>query len=127
MSVVSFLPRATRVAFASAARTASANSAEIVLGNYYSGVIVSIDATAITATPSVTFSIQVLTPQGDWVSVLTSAAVTAAGDTLLYAGPNIATTANVSANIYLPNRIRIAATHADADSITYSVQVILIP
>lgn len=113
-------------AFASAARTASANSADVT--NYNSrGVHVVIDVTAITATPSVTFTIQGKDAlSGAYYTVLASAAITGVGTTALRVYPALTAAANTVANDVLPRTWRVAAVHGDADSITYSVGYSLI-
>lgn len=105
----------------SAARTASKNSAAFP-GAGANTLTVIIDATAITDTPSVVFTIERFNPVGnDWTAVLASAAVTAAGNTVLVVGPGVTTAANATQNTSVPHTWRVAAVNADADSITYSV------
>lgn len=86
-----------------------------------SGVRVRVHVTAITASPSVVVKIQGKNPDGTYTDLLSSAAITGTGDTVLTVYPGIAASANVSANNLLPAKWRVVATHADADSITYSV------
>lgn len=107
--------------FASAARTASANSADF--GNEgYRGVHVVIDATAATATPSVVFTIEGKDPvSGKYYTILASAAVTGISTTVLRVFPGATAAANTVANDGIPGTWRVTATAADADSITYSV------
>jgi hypothetical protein len=107
--------------FASAARTASADSADQI--NYYwRGAVITIDVTAITDTPSVVFTVQGKSTLGsDYYTILASAAVTATGQTVLRVYPGLTASANVVANDVLPYKWRVSAVHADADSITYSV------
>lgn len=107
--------------FASAARTATVNSADLTNHNGR-GVIVVIDVTAIALTPSVTFAIQGKDAEsGKYVSILTSVAITGTGTTKLEVGPGLTAAANTVANAQLPRTWRVTATHADTDSITYSV------
>jgi hypothetical protein len=116
----------TGTAFASAARTATGNSGDLDNGNA-KGVVVFVNVTATAATPSVTFAIQAKDPaSGEYVSLLVSAAVTAAGMTMLTVYPGVTAAANVSASAVLPKTWRVLATHGDADSITYSVGYSLI-
>lgn len=105
---------------ASAARTASVNSAD--QRNYNaSGLALTIDVTAITATPSVTFAVKYKDSlSGKYVTLLTSAAITAVGTTVLRIGPWLTAAANLVARDVLPVVWRVEATHGDADSITYS-------
>lgn len=107
--------------YASAARTATPDTVELEVAGYR-GLHLVIDCTDSAATPSVVFTIQGI----DRVSakaytILASAAITGAGTTVLRVGPGLTASANVVANDVLPPVIRILATHADTDSITYSV------
>lgn len=112
---------------ASAARTASVNSADFT--NYgYRGLHVVIDATALAATPSVVFTIQGYSPVGDdYYTILASAAVTGAGQTILRVFPGATAAANLVANDYVPGIWRVSAVAGDADSLTYSVAASLLP
>ena len=114
---------------ASAARTAT-NYSNPQTNHYHRGVKVFIDCTAVTDTPSVTFSIQERDPiGGDYKTILTSAAVTAAitAPVVLTVYPGCVAVTNVVLNEPLPRTWRLLATHADADSITYSVSCCYIP
>lgn len=109
------------VVFASAARTASTNSADFENMNGR-GLKLVIDVTAVGAAPSVVFTIQGKDPaSGKYYDLLASAAITATGTTVLTIFPDATVTANVSANDVLPRYWRVTAAHANADSITYSV------
>jgi hypothetical protein len=114
--------------YASAARTATPDSQEFDIPGNVRGLMLVIDVTDVTATPSVTFRIDGV----DRVSgktfpatsgLLTSAAITATGTTTMRVGPGLPATANVSANDLVPGRVRITATHGDADSITYTARL----
>lgn len=109
------------VLFASAARTASANSADF--GNEgYRGVHVVIDATAAADTPSVVFTIEGKDPvSGKYYTILASAAITAQGTTVLRVFPGATAAANTVANDCIPGTWRVKAVAGDADSLTYSV------
>lgn len=111
---------------ASAARTATASTSDQT--NYNArGVRVYINATAVTLTPSVTFSIEEKdSVSGTYTAILTSAAVTTTGHTVLTVYPGATAAANVTASHPLPRTWRVTATHADTDSITYSVGYSLI-
>ena len=113
--------------FASAARTETVNGDDIENMNGR-GVKVVIDVTAASATPSVVFTIQGKdTVSGKYYTILASSAITGTGTTVLTVYPGLTASANAVANDILPRDWRVIATHADADSITYSVgaQVIL--
>ena len=106
---------------ASAARTATNQSADIV--NYNGkGLHLVIDVTAASATPSVVFTIQGKDAlSGKYYTILASAAVTGISTTVLKVNPGITVAANASVSDLLPRTWRVDATHADADSITYSI------
>ncbi len=112
--------------FSSAARTASENSAD--LSNPYArGAVIVIDVTAVTATPSVVFTVKGKSALGsDYYTILASAAITGTGQTVLRIYPGLTASANVTASDVLPRTWRVEAVHADADSITYSVSANLI-
>ena len=105
---------------ASAARTATDTfEAQNYHGRYLTVVI---DVTAVAATPSVVFTIQGVDPlSAKAYTLLASAAVTATGTTVLHVGPGLTAAANAVANLPVPYNWQLLATHADADSITYSV------
>ena len=111
------------VLLASAARTATNNS-DTMINNFHKGVKVFVDATAKADTPSVTFSIQERDPVGgDFKTILTSAAVTDAitAPVVLTVYPGCVAVTNLVLNEPLPREWRVVATHADGDSLTYSV------
>lgn len=115
--------------YASAARTATPTPmSDQVNRGQWRGLRVTINVTAIAATPSVVFTIQGKDPvTGAYYTVLASAAVTGTGVTTLYVYPGSAVTANAAANFHLPSTWRVIATHGDADSITYVVGAELLP
>lgn len=116
-----------RVIFASAARTATHNSG-IIANPGYRGLHLVIDATASADTPSVVFTIQGYNPVGDdYYTILASAAITAAGVTVLRVYPGLTVAANTVANDVLPHQYRVLATHGEGSSITYSVGVSQLP
>ena len=111
------------VAFESKARTATAYS-DILENDFWRGVKVFIDVTASADTPSVTFTIQERDQVGrDFKDILTSAAQTGAisAPVVLTVYPGCVAVANTVLNEPLAREWRIKATHADGDSITYSV------
>lgn len=121
------LQTASGVLYASAARTTDPTPADQTNANAR-GLHVIIDVTAITATPSVVFTIQGKDPaSGKYYTLLASAAITAAGTTVLRVYPGLTVAANLTANDVLPRTWRVVAVHGDADSITYSVGYSLIP
>lgn len=111
-------------AFASAARTATPEPVIYAVPEDTQNLLVVIDATASAATPSVVFTIEgVDRASGKTWVILTSAAITGAGTTILRVSPNLTAAANTIAQDMVPAEIVIRPTHGDADSLTYSVGV----
>ncbi len=109
-------------ALASAARTDATTSSDIV--NYNArGVRIFFNATSITASPSVTLTVQEKDPvSGNYLTLLVGAALataTQAPTLIIYPGVTVA--ANVSVSQPLPRTWRVSMSVADADSMTYSV------
>lgn len=112
----------SKVLFASAARTATSTVTEAT--GCLGGVFV-INVTAASATPSVVFTIKGVAPtSGATWDILASAAITGTGTTVLRVHPELTAAANTIAKDVLPAAFSLVATHADADSITYSVEYI---
>lgn len=112
----------TQVIFASVARTAT-SSATIPCKSGSGFFYINVSASA--ATPSVVFTIAGVDPGGDAVhTILESAAITGAGLTVLRVSPQLTASANAIAKDMLPSALKVTATHADADSITYSMYFI---
>jgi hypothetical protein len=110
---------------ASAARTATTVSQDLD-NRFARGVLVTLDVTAVDATPSITLSIEAKDEvSGKYETLLTAtAAVTGVGthSYLFYPGAGAAASDIVQvAGFPLPKTWRVRVTHADADSITYSV------
>jgi hypothetical protein len=102
----------------SAARTATASW---TLNTPCVGGLFVINVTAASATPSVVFTISGQDSFGASWTILASAAITGVGTTVLRVHPEFTAAANTIAKDILPQGIKVTATHADADSITYSV------
>lgn len=118
----------TLTVLASAARTASVNSDTFTNAYGHRGVEIVIDATAAAATPSVVFTIQGYSSLGDdYYTILASAAITGTGTTILRVYPGLTAATNVTANDVLPAQWRVSVAAGDADSLTYSVNALLIP
>jgi len=117
-----------RTLYASAARTATPTAVTVRTGRYR-GIKLFINVSALAATPSVVPKIEMVDSLSGAVSaaLLTGAAITATGVTVLTVYPGVTVAANVSAADVLPDAIRVTMTHGDADSITYSVAAHLIP
>ena len=109
---------------ASAARTAT-NSIDVVNSPRFKGMILSVDSTSVTTTPEVTPSIGVIDGNGDYVAIWTAAAaISTATNTIYGLYPAIINGNFTEADgIMLPEAFRITFTHADTDSITYSVVI----
>lgn len=108
----------------SAARTATIVSPILSATEVIASTFV-IDVTATSATPSITAKIEGKDPvSGAFWTILEDAALTATGTTFLQVGKDITAAANVAANQFLPDEYRVTVTHADADSITYSISAI---
>lgn len=90
------------------------------------GIQYVIDVTAVAATPSVVPTISGIDPtSGSIYTLLTGSAITATGTTVLQVHPEMAAVANLVGNAMLPQNTRLTMTHADADSITYTVSAML--
>lgn len=110
----------------SEARTATTTSGTFI-NKFNRGVHVVVDVTASADTPSVTFAIQAKYGlSGEWVTLLVSAAVTGASTNIYKILPGGTIAANLVAADQLPRVWRVLATHADTDSITYSVEAQLL-
>ena len=111
----------------SAARTATTTSAEFQWLDAKAFMVVNVTTTA--ATPGITPQVQAYDlASGTWVTVyLQAAPVTpTSAHTYLYIFTDTAFTPTgtyiqESKQVYLAPRMRVVITHADADSITYSV------
>lgn len=131
----------TKVILESAARTATPSDITLTFDNPQNGITaktmqqitnlhVIIDVSALAATPSVTPEILATDPvSGRVYPLLTGSAITAVttGSTapvVLRVGRDIEPAANAAARDFIPELITLRFTHADADSITYSVGVV---
>lgn len=111
---------------ASAARTATPTK-QTKTNRDNKGIIAIINVTAVSASPSVVFTIQGYDPASQtWYTILASAAITGTGQTVLRVHPDLTASPNLIAKDFLPDRWAIDAVHADSDSITYSVGYILV-
>jgi len=110
----------------SVARTATTNSGDIT-NKDLSGIHLVIDVTSVTDTPSVVPTLQAKDPiSNKYYTLLVGTAITSVGTTVLKVFPGSPVSANVSANDILPLKFRVLMTHADSDSITYSVSANLV-
>lgn len=106
--------------FASAARTASANGADITRTSER-GIQVIINVTVVPGVDTVTFTIQGKDNVGVYYTLLASAALVGTGTVVMTICPGCAVTANVSANTIVPDVYRVITTHSAGTSFTYSV------
>lgn len=108
--------------FESTARAVAQAYSITVEDPYAKAVHIIINVTSVTATPSVVPTIDGYDfTSGAWYNILTGNAITATGTTVLKISPEITASANASAKDILPREWRLQMTHADTDSITYSV------
>ncbi|MFH8405570.1 hypothetical protein ACH4FX_12455 [Streptomyces sp. NPDC018019] len=132
-NVIRPLPSASRtfMVLPSAARTADPDTQEFEVigrGYGYRALVLTVDVTAITASPGLTVTVSgVDRVSGKLYTVLASASLVATGTTVLRIGPGLAAVTNLTAADYLPPVWRVTVTHADTDSITYSVGGMLAP
>ena len=112
---------ANKQAFASGARTASSNSANLK-NNRFVGCNVVIDMTAITATGTVVFTLQALDAlSGKYYDIIESTAIATEIVTVLKVYPGLTAAANLTVSEGLPMDFRVTATHGNAVSMTYEV------
>lgn len=116
-----------RVVYPLLARTATPAVVPLEVKDF-SGIILSIDVTAIAATPLLTVSIFGV----DRIStkkylILASAVISTVSTVVMEVSPGSDEAANLTENAYLPYDIQIEASHGDADSITYRVSAVLLP
>jgi hypothetical protein len=110
-----------RTLYASAARTATPTAVDFDAGRAKALFIV-IDITAVTATPAVTVTVSgVDSLSGKVWTLLASAALATVSTTVLQIGPGVTAATNLAANAYIPDFVRVAPTHGDSDSATYTI------
>jgi hypothetical protein len=110
---------------ASAARTTTQASADIVNYNGLTYLDVILDTT-VASTGSVTLSIDGKDPaSGKYYNLLTGAAVTTVSTNVYRVGVGLTPTANATANMALPRTFRIVVTANNANTQTYSVGYIM--
>jgi hypothetical protein len=111
---------------ASAARTATESGADTINYNARGGHFV-IDVSAVTGAASITVDVEAKDPvSGVYYSLLNSAAISTVSTVVLKIYPGITPVANAAASDILPREYRVTVTHANADSITYSVSDALV-
>lgn len=106
---------------ASAART-SAPADAVMTNGKAKGLHLVIDVTAIGAAPSITVTIKGKDAiSGKLYTILASAAITTVSTTVLKVYPGLTAAANSVANDVMPVDWVVSVTHANGDSITYSI------
>lgn len=119
-------PRSGRIA-ASTSRTASEDFGDIDCVGA-GGIVVYVEVTSLHAdTPSITVTIQGVTPDGTAYTLLASAAIAATGLTRLRVAPSLTAVANAAANDLVPDKVRIHVVNADAKAIDYTISAVLTP
>ena len=115
------------VAFASAARTATASSADITAYGKQ-GLIVVFDVTAVHLSGSdVKCKIEGKDPaSGKYYTILESASVTTVSTNTYRVNVQLTAGANLIAKDMMPETFRFTMTHANANSTTYSVGYVLV-
>ncbi len=109
------------VILASAARTATNNSRDIV-NSYGRGVVVFCNVGAAPGIDTVTLTIKGKGPiSGLYYTILTSAALVATGLVVLRVYPGLVAAANLTVNDVLPKTFAVTVTHSAGGSFTYSV------
>jgi hypothetical protein len=107
-------------ALASAARTVTVSSADII-NNHGKGIHIILDVTAV-ATSDVKVKVEGKDlASGKYYTILESASVTTVSTNVYKVYPGLTAAANLIASDILPKTIRLTATHANANSTTYSV------
>lgn len=108
--------------YASAARTATSNVERDERHHPRVGMHLVINVTAIGAAPSVTPSIQGYDRLSNtFYNILVGAAITTVSTVILRVFPGATIATNLVANDFMPGYWRLLMTHANGDSITYSV------
>lgn len=109
--------------YQSSARTATPTAISVEDDSVL-GIQVVINVTAVGVTPSVVPTIDGYDPLSDtWYNLLTGAAITATGATVLRVHPDLLAVTNLTAQDFLPKKYRLVMTHGNATTITYSVNV----
>jgi hypothetical protein len=114
------------VILASAARTATPTIPDFTNNGTYKGVKIVINISAVTSTPSTTFTVQGRDAQGNLFDILASAAQAAVAVVVLTVYPDLTAAANSVAKDFLPPTWTVKAVHGNANSMTYSISAVLL-
>ena len=86
-----------------------------------------VDVTAISGSAEITVKIEGKDSVSEKTfTILESSAINATGTTVLTIHPGISDVANEKASDILPRNVKVTVTHANADSITYSVSALMV-
>ena len=108
--------------FESKARIADTASRDFANNEGGIGCIVVINITAVTSTPSTTFTIQGKDPASNtYYTILASSAQAGTGQVILRVHPDLTASANAVAKDMMPAVWRVLASHGNANSMTYTV------
>ena len=110
----------------SAARTATPTISVLIFNNQkLTDIHITIDATDLTLTPSVQPALQGQDPtSGKWYDLIDAiSAITTISITTIKFGENTVAVANNANQGFIPENLRLTMTHADTDSITYSIGI----
>lgn len=111
------------LAFASAARTADPTAVTLDVPKEATAAYAVVDVTAIVTAPSIQLTLGFYDPISDTtVNLLTSSAIAATGTNLIRLSPQLTAAADIGAD-HLPGQLVVGVTHANANSITYSVSI----
>lgn len=112
-------------AFASLARTAT--ESKELKNSQHRGCHIVIDMTAVTATGTVTPTIQGKdSVSGKYYTLLVGAAISTVSTVVLKVYPDLTAAANLVADDIVPSDFRVLMTHGNAVAMTYSVGVSLV-
>lgn len=115
------LSRREEIILPSAARTANTLSGELEAVDVRNSVFF-ISVTDLAGTPSIVVSVQCKNPvTGDFIDVAAATVISSVSENIFKVGVDLGITTD--ANIFLSNPYKVMVTHADTDSITYSVGV----
>lgn len=117
----------TTTVLASAARTATPDTYEFDVSGEVKSITL-VTNTSAASTPSTTPKIEgVDRTSGAVWTLLSGAAITATGVSTLTVGTGVTASANVAAGVPVPRVIRVTFTHGNANSHTYSANIIANP
>jgi hypothetical protein len=120
-SLITLLTNVEATALASAARTATVSSADLI-NSSGKGIHVILDVTIDPAAASITLTIEGKDPaSGKYYPLLVSAAVNSVITNVYRVHPDLTASPNLIVNDFVPKTFRVTLTHSNADSITYSV------